>query len=144
MNQEFGKAAFDQAESFFKGAGLQAVAEKSVAASKEMYDKASAIGRESTKAFTEIADAAWGSTKMLNEHLIQTFSRNMDAAFAAAREIAGAKSLPEIATLQSEYVQRVAAQTMEQGKEFGDLSTRATQHLFERLQAATTALQRNV
>jgi len=87
---------------------------------------------------TEIADTAWGSTKLLNEKIVQNLTANTEAAFSAAQAMATAKSLPEIAKLQSEFVQRLAAQASEQTKEFFDLSTRATQHLFEKAQSAAT------
>ena len=86
----------------------------------------------------EIADTAWGSTKMLNEKIVQNLTANAEAAFSAAQAIATAKSLSEIAKLQSEFVQKFAAQATEQTKEFFDLSTRATQHLFEKAQSAAT------
>ena len=87
---------------------------------------------------TEIADTAWGSTKMLNDKIAQNLAANAEAAFSAAQAIAAAKSLPEIAKLQSEYVQKFAAKAAEQTKEFFDLSARATQHVFEKAQAAAT------
>ena len=83
-----------------------------------------------------IADTAWGSTKLLNDKIAQNLTANVEAAFAAMQAMATAKSLPEIAKLQSEFSQRFAAQAAEQTKEFFDLSTRATQHLFEKAQAA--------
>jgi hypothetical protein len=58
----------------------------------------------------EIADTAWGSTKMLNKKIAQNLTANADAAFSAAQAIANAKSLLEIAKLQSEFVQKFAAQ----------------------------------
>jgi phasin family protein len=75
---------------------------------------------------------------MLNDKIAQNLAANAEAAFTAAQAIATAKSLPEIAKLQSEYVQKVAAKAAEQTKEFFDLSARATQHLFEKAQAAAT------
>jgi phasin family protein len=63
---------------------------------------------------------------------------NFEAAFEAAQKIASAKSLPEIMKLQNEYFQTFAVRATQQTKEFVDLSTRATQHLFEKAQAATT------
>jgi hypothetical protein len=38
--------------------------------------------------------------------------------------------------LHTEFFQKLAAQTTEQTKEFFDLSTRATQHVFEHVQVA--------
>ena len=140
VNQQFGKQAFEQAEKLFKDARLpenmQAIAQQSVAASKELYAKTAAAAQDSAKVITEIADTAWGSTKMLNERIVQNVTANAEAAFSAAQAMATAKSLPEAAKLQSEFVQKFAAQAAEQTKEFFDLSTRATQHLFEKAQAA--------
>jgi phasin family protein len=142
VNQEFGKQAFDQAEKLFKDArvpeNVQAIAQQGVAASKEFYAKAAAAAQDGAKAMNEIADTAWGSTKMLNEKVVQNLTANAEAAFSVAQAIATAKSLPEIAKLQSEFVQKFAAQATEQTKEFFDLSSRATQHLFEKAQSAAT------
>jgi len=142
MNQQFGKQAFDQAEKFFKDVrvpeNMQAMAQQGVAATQEIYLKTAAAAQDGAKAFTEIADTAWGSTKMLNEKVVQNVTTNFEAAFEAAQKIATAKSLPEIMKLQSEFFQKFVAQASEQTKEFVDLSTRATQHVFEKAQAATT------
>jgi phasin family protein len=142
MNQKFGKQAFDQAEKFLKDTfapqSVQAIAEKGIATSRDLYEKAAAAAQDGAKALTEMADTAWGSTKMLNEKVAHNLTANVETAFAAAQEMAGAKSLPEIARLQSEYLQKLAAQATEQTKEFVDLSTRATQHVFEKVQAAAT------
>jgi phasin family protein len=142
MNQQFGQQAFDQTAKLFKDAHLpenvQALAMQGVTASQECYTKTAAAAQDGAKVVTEIADAAWGSTKMLNEKVVQNVATNFEAAFEAAQKIASAKSLPEIIKLQSEYFQTLASQATQQTKEFVDLSTRATQHLFEKAQAATT------
>src|SRR5262245_18680614 len=141
VNQQFGKHVFNQAEKLFQGAhvpeNVQALAQQSLAASKDLYDKTAAAAQDGAKAITEIADTAWGSTKLLNEKLVQNLTANAEAAFTAAQAMATARSLPEIARLQGEFVQKLAAQASDQTKEFLDLSARATQHLFEKAQAAT-------
>ena len=142
MNQQFGMPTFGHADSFFKDllapGNVQALAEQGVAASKDFYEKTATATQDGTKALTEIADTAWGSTKMLNEKLMQNMTANFEAAFQAAQKIATAKSLPEIIALQSEYFQKFVSQTTEQTKEFMDLSARASQHVFEKAQAATS------
>jgi phasin family protein len=140
MNRQFGNQAFDQqVEQFFKDAGnVHAVAEQTVTASKDFYDKAACAAKENTKAFAEIAETTWGSTKMLSEKVVQNMTTNMDAVFAAAHAMATAKSLQEIAKVQSEYFQKLAAQTSEQSKQFFELSTHATQHVLEKVQVAAT------
>jgi phasin family protein len=142
MNQQFGKQAFDQADKLFKDllvpGNLRVLAEQGVAASKDLYKKTATATQDGTKALTEIADSAWGSTKMLNEKLMQNLTANFEATFTAAHAMATAKSLPEIVKLQSDYIQKLTAQATEQTKEFIDLSTRASQHVFEKAQAATS------
>lgn len=145
VNTQFGKQAFDQAEKMFKDArvpeNVQVMAQQGVAASRELYTKTAAVAQDGAKVMTEMADTAWGSTKMLNEKIVQNLTANAEAAFAAAQAMSNAKSLPEIAKLQSDFVQKFAAQATEQTKEFFDLSTRATQHLMEKAQAATKSFK---
>jgi hypothetical protein len=144
MNQPYGTRAFHHTENFFKDANAQAIAEKSIAASKDFYDKAAAVAQETRTALTEITDTAWGSAKMLNDRIVRNMTANVDSAFTAAREIAAAKSLPDIAKIQAEYMQKAAAQAAAQTKEFVDLSTRAMQHTFEKMQAAATNVTKPV
>jgi hypothetical protein len=142
VNQVFGKQAFDQAEKLFKDLripkNVQAAAQQGVAASKELYSKAAAAAQDGAKVANEIADTAWGSTKLLNEKIVQNLTANAEAAFDAAQAMAAAKSLPEMAKLQSEFIQKFAAQATTQTRELLDLSTRVTQHLFETAQSAAT------
>ena len=142
MNQQFGQQAFEQVEKLFKDAripeSVQTMAQQSVAATQEIYTKSAAAAQDGAKALTEIADTVWGSTKMLNEKVVQNMTANFEAAFTAAHSMVTAKSLPEIARVQSEYLQKIAAQATEQTKAYFDLSTRATQHVFEKMQDATT------
>ena len=139
MTQQFGKHVFDQASKLFKDAAVhknfQALSENAVATSKGFCDQATAAGLEQTKVLTDIADTAWGSTKMLNEKVAQNVISNMEATFSAVQLMAGAKSLPEIAKLQREFVQKFATQSMQQTTELFDLSTRASQQVLEKVQA---------
>lgn len=117
---------------------VAAIAQQSVAQSREFFTKGTAAAHDGAKAMTEIADTAWGSTKMLQEKLAQNAVATAEATFAAAASIAAAKSLPEIARLQHEFLQSMSAQAQEQTKEFFDLSARAAQHVMEKVQAAAT------
>ena len=145
MNQPVGKEALLGAEKHFRdtlaAGNVQALAEKTVTTSKEFYDKAARAAQDGVKALTEIADAAWGSSKLINEKLAQNVAANVGVAFQAAHELATAKSLPEIGKIQTAFVQKLAAQATEQTKEMVDLSTRAGQHLFEKAQAAAKSMK---
>jgi phasin family protein len=140
--RQLGNHAFSQTEQFFKDARLpenvQAITQQGVATTHEFYTKSVAAAQESAKVLTEVAETAWGSTKMLNEKLVQNLTTNIETSFTAAHAIARAQSLPEAVKLHTEFFQKLAAQTTEQTKEFFDLSTRATQHVFEQVQAAAT------
>src|SRR5204862_803718 len=121
MTQQFGKHVFDQASKLFKDAvvqkNFQALSENAVAASKGFYDQATTAGLEQTKVLTDIADTAWGSTKMLNEQVAQNVISNIEATFAAAQLMAGAKALPESAKLPREIVRKVRAQMKDETTE---------------------------
>jgi phasin family protein len=140
MTRQVTNHAFSQAEQFLKEARLpenvQAIAQQGVAQTHELYTKSAVTAQESAKLLTVMAETAWGSTKMLNEKLVQNLTANIEASFTAAHAIAKTQSLPEALKLQTEFFQKLAVQTSEQTKEFFDLSTRATQHLFEQVQAA--------
>ena len=139
MTKQLSKHAFDQASQLFKNVvvqrNFQAFAEHAVIASKSFYGKATVAGLDQGKVLTDIADTAWDSTKMLNEKVAQNVISNIEATFAVAQLMAGAKSLPEIANLQHEFVQKCAAQSMQQTTELVDLSTRASQNMLEKVQA---------
>ncbi len=139
VNIQQGSEAFEQAGKFFNNAqipeGVQAMAQQGVAASNEFYAKASAAAEDGAKTFTDIADTAWASAKMLNEKIVKNFSVNAETALHAAQAMAAAKSMPEIAKIQGEFVQKFAAGATEQTKEFADLVTRVTHHIFEKAQA---------
>ena len=148
MTRQLGNQAFGQAEQFLKDVRLpenvQAIAQQGVAKTHEFYTKSAATAQENAKILTEVAETAWGSTKMLNEKLVQNFTANIEASFVVAHAIAKAQSLPEAFKLQTEFFQKLAAQTTEQTKEFFDLSTRATQHVFEQVQAGATKAMKPV
>ena len=145
MTRQLGNQAFSQAEQFLKEVRLpenvQAIAQQGVAKTHEFYTKSAATAQENAKVLTEVAETAWGSTKMLNEKLVQNFTANIEASFVVAHAIAKAQSLPEALKLQTEFFQKLAAQTTEQTKEFFDLSTRATQHVFEQATGAAKAMK---
>jgi hypothetical protein len=109
-----------------------------VVATQEFYAKTVTAAQDNAKALTEVAETAWGSTKMLNDKIVQNLTSNVEAAFATAQAMETAKSLSEIAKLQTDFIQKLATQATEQTKEFADLSARATQHVFEKTQTIAT------
>ena len=142
MNEHVTKEVVSQAENFFKTAcvpePMQSVMQDSVGKSRELYSKAATATQDGAKVLTELADTAWSNTKMLNDKIIQNATANAEATFDAALAVARAKSFSEVAKIQSEFVQQLTATAAAQGKEFFDLSSRATQHVIETAQAAAS------
>ena len=134
--------ALRRSDMIFEGVGMpgdvQAVAQQSVAKSRELYRQSLAAAQGGAKVLTEAAETTWGSAKLLNDKIIQNMTANAEAAFSAAEAIARARSLPEVAKLQGDFLQMLFVVTGEQMKEFVDLSARATQHVFETMQVAAS------
>lgn len=121
-----------------KATRMSQMAQDGVARSRELYRSSMAAAQGSAKVFTEVAETTWGSAKLLNDRIIQNVAANTEAAFNAAEAIARARSLPEAARLQGEFLQLLFAATGEQLKEFADLSARVTQHVLETVQDAAS------
>jgi hypothetical protein len=142
MNEYAAKEVFSQAEKFLKTARVpehvQVAMQESVGKSREFYSKAAAVTQDGAKVLTDVADTAWSSTKMLNAKIIENTTVNAEVMFDAAQAIARATSLIEVAKIQSEFVQQITAKAAAQSKEFFDLSARATQHVLEIAQAASS------
>lgn len=135
--------ALRRSDMIFEGGGMpgdaHSMAQQSVAKSRELYRQSVAAAQGGAKVFTEVAETTWGSAKLLNDKIIQNMTVNAEAAFAAAEAIAKARSLPEAAKLQGDFLQMLFVVTGEQMKEFVDLSTRAAQHVLETMQAAASS-----
>lgn len=143
MNQQFTKYAFEQADKLFKDFlvpwNFQALANQGVTSSKEFYERTAAATQDGARALTQIADIAWSCTKILNDKLAQNLAGNVEATFTAAHAIATAKSLPEMARLQRDFIHKLTAQAMGQVMGLVDLSTGASQHVLEKMQTATAS-----
>ena len=121
---------------------VQAVAQDGVARLREVYRQGTAAAQGSTRLFIEVAETAWSSARLLNDRVVRNVDANTAAAFDAAEACARAGSLMEVAALQGNYLQLLLAATSEQTRELLDLSTRATQHVLETMQAATARMLR--
>jgi hypothetical protein len=135
MNEHVYTEAFGQAEKLEQ---LRSIVDNCVAVSRASYFRAAATALDGAKGLTELADAKWSSTKMLNDKIVQNATANAEAAFDAAQALAGAKSFAEVATIQSEFVQQLTARAVAQSREFVDLSARAAEHVIETAHAAAS------
>lgn len=141
MNEQFTR----QAQDMFKAAqdaripeNFQAMAEDGVAKTHEAYQKLNAVAKDGAKAVEEVMLTAQASAKAFGEKVMQNTAVNTEAAFDAARAIARARSLPEAARLQADFMQQQMSIASAQTKELFELSTKLARETIETMNSAAS------
>ena len=141
MNENFAR----QAQEFFGVAkdvripdNVQAFAEESVAKSREAYLKINAAAKDGAKVIEEVVLTAQAGAKALGEKVLNNASANTEAAFDAFQAIARARTLPEAARLQADFMQQQFSVANAQTKELFELSAKIAKQTFETMNAAAT------
>ncbi|MCH9764593.1 MAG: phasin family protein [Alphaproteobacteria bacterium] len=117
---------------------VQAMAEDAVEKSRDAFDKVSNATKDNAKAFEQLVNVAADGAKTIGEKVLRNTELNAEAAFDAAQAVARAKTLPEVARLQSSFLQQQMAVAGAQTKELFELSTKVAQQTFETVNAVTT------
>jgi hypothetical protein len=117
---------------------VQAFAEESVAKTRDDYSKMSAATQDSVKAMEEIMLAAQAGAKTFTDKMIHAASVNAEAAFDAAEAMAKAKTVPEVARLQANYIKQQLAATSSQTKEFFELSSKIGRQTLESMNSVAS------
>lgn len=141
MNDQFAR----QAEQFFNVAkdarmpeNVQAMVADGVAKTREAYEKASTVAKDQAKVAEEIMLAGQAGAKTIGTKLLENTAANTEAAFDAAQAIARARSMPEAAKLQAEFMQKQMAIAGAQTRELFELSSRVAQQAFQSFSSAAT------
>jgi phasin len=141
MNEQFAR----QAQDMFKAAqdaripeNFQAMAEDGVAKTREAYQKLNAVAKDGAKAVEEVMMTAQAGAKAFGEKVMQNTAVNAEAAFDAARAIARARSLPEAARLQADFMQQQLSVAGAQTKELFELSTKLARDTIETMNSAAS------
>ncbi len=141
MNEQFTR----QAEQFFSAAkdarmpeNVQAMMVDGVAKTRDAYEKAASAAKDQAKVAEDMLLASQAGAKTIGTKLMENTVTNAEAAFEAAQAIARAKSIPEAARLQAEFMQKQMAVAGAQTREFFELSTRIAQQTFETFNSAAT------
>jgi hypothetical protein len=141
MNEQFTR----QAEQFFSAAkdarvpeNVQAMMVDGVAKTREAYEKATNVAKDQAKAAEEMLLAGQAGAKSIGSKLLENTAINAEAAFEAAQAIARARTLPEAARLQAEFVQKQMATAGAQTRELFELSSRIAQQTFASFNIAAT------
>ncbi len=114
------------------------MAEEGVAKTREAYQKINAATKDGAKVVEGVMVAAQAGVKTLGEKVLHNTMANTESLFDAAQAIARARSIPEAAKLQADFMQQQFAAVGAQSKEFFELSTKLARQTFETMNSATT------
>ena len=106
--------------------GVRALAEKSVAQTREAYDRSLDAFDASVTTFERSFDAAGQGAAVFNRKIVDIARRNVDASFDLATSLVGAKDLADIVELQRAYWQKQFGALASQAEEVRVLSTKIT------------------
>jgi hypothetical protein len=131
MTTQFGLAGLDTAIP----EGVRSVAEKSVAQTREAFDRSKDALDASVTTFERTFDAAGQGALAFNRKVIDIAQRNLLSVFDLAKSVAGAKTLAEIVELQTAYWQTQFNALTVQAEEVRALSTKLTSAAVEPMKA---------
>ncbi len=106
--------------------GVRALAEKSLAQTRQAYDQSVHAFDASLTTFERTFDAAGQGATAFNRKIIDLARRNVDASFELATSLAGAKTLADILELQAAFWRKQFGVLTAQAEEVRALSTRVS------------------
>ncbi len=115
--------------------GVRALAEKSVAQTREAYDRSWDAFDASVTTFERSFDAAGQGAIAFNRKIFDIARRNVDASFDLATSLAGAKNLADIVERQSAFWRQQFSVLTAQAEEVRALSTKVTADAAEPIKA---------
>ena len=114
---------------------VRAMAEKTVARTREVYDRSKDALDASIVTFERTFDAAGQGAAAFNRKIIDIARRNVDASFDLATSLADAKNLAEIVKLQAAHWHKQFDALTAQAEEVRALSTKVTADAAEPIKA---------
>jgi hypothetical protein len=106
--------------------GVRALAEKSLAQTRQAYDQSVHAFDASLTTFERTFDAAGQGASAFNRKIIDLARRNVDASFELATSLAGAKTLADILELQAAVWRKQCGVLTAEVVEVSTLSTRVS------------------
>ena len=117
---------------------VRAIAEKSVAQTREFYDRSSDALDASVATFEKTFDAAGQGAAVFNRKIIDLGRRNVNSVFDLAKSLAGARNLSDIVQVQATYWQKQVSVLTAQAEEVRALSTKVAADAAEPIRAYMT------
>ncbi len=106
--------------------GVRALAEKTVAQTRQAYDRSFDAFDASLTTFERSFDAAGQGAAAFNRKIVDIARRNVDASFDLATSLAGAKDLADMVELQSAFWRKQFGVLTAQAEEVRALSAKVT------------------
>ena len=106
--------------------GVRALAEKSVAQTRQAYDRSLDAFDTSLTTFERTFDAAGQGAIAFNRKIVDIARRNVSASFDLAASLAGAKNLADIVELQSAFWRKQFGVLTAQAEEVRSMSMKVT------------------
>jgi phasin len=106
--------------------GVRDLVEKTVAQSREVYDRSADAFDASVATFEKSFDAAGQGAVAFNRKIIDIAQRNLNSVFDLAKSLAGARNLADIVELQAAYWRKQFETLTAQAEEVRALSTKVT------------------
>lgn len=122
ITDQLGNLGFDTAVP----EGVRALAEKSVAQTRQAYDRSLDAFDASLTTFERSFDAAGQGAAAFNRKIVDIARRNVEASFELATSLAGAKNLADMVELQSAFWRKQFGVLTAQAEEVRALSTKVT------------------
>jgi phasin len=117
---------------------VRVMAEKSVAQTRDFYDRSKDALEASVTTFERTFDAAGQGAAAFNRKIVDIAQRNVNSGFDLAKGLAGAKNLAEVVELQAAYWQKQFSALTAQAEEVRALSTKVTAATAEPIKAHVT------
>ena len=114
-------------------------AEKTVAQTREVYDRSKDALEAAVDTMEKSFDAAGQGAVALNRKIIDIAQRNLNSGFDLAKNLAGAKNLAEMMELQGAYWRKQFGALAAQAEEVRALSTKVTADMAEPVKAHVTS-----
>ena len=118
---------------------VRSAAEKTVAQTRDVYDRSQNALDASIATFEKSFDAAGQGAAAFNRKVIDIARRNLNSVFDLAKSLASAKDLAQVVELQAAYWQKQFSALTAQAEEVRALSTKVTAAAAEPIKAHVNA-----
>lgn len=115
---------------------LSVLAEDVIAKSREAFDQFQSASKDSTRSLETVIQTAHDGTRTIGEKVLRNIECNTELAFDAAEAMARAKTIAEVVSLHSSFLQQQMTASASQSKELLELSAKVAQQTFELMNAA--------